>query len=104
MDFAELARAVRCNALARRFSGFPEYLAGKQQEMLARLRKQILSTLEKNPEITWAEFQKVGPPLKGDEVKEVFVAIKQELINKAKQDRQMIGGQIVSLIVIKSNI
>lgn len=87
MDFAELARAVRCNALAKCFTGFPEYLQGKKQEKLEQLRKQILYTLEKNPEITWADFQKIAPRLQGDETENFFLAIKQELIDKAKQDR-----------------
>lgn len=87
MDFAELARAVRCNALAKCFTGFPEYLESKKQEKLEQLQKQLRSTLEKNPEITWADFQKIAPRLHGDEIEEIFLAIKQELINKANQDR-----------------
>lgn len=88
MDIVELARAVRCNALSFRFNGFDEYLVEKKSERLKQIEEQILSYLEKNPTITWVEYQKVNPRIYCEETKTFFETRRNDLLERAKEKRK----------------
>ena len=90
MDVVELARAVRCNALSFRFNGFDEYLVEKKSERLKQIEEQILSCLEKNPIITWVEYQKVNPRIYCEETKTFFETRRNDLLRRQEKGKRLV--------------